>query len=270
MEEELLSLEEIRIVEEEARNPKYSQPNLLHLGKNKLSIFRVSSSTGLILINGNQWTGREHIDLRHNPSIRKPYWKETGKLDNQSKFHHALPPIRYLVVADLIYKPENLRPEKNNRPEVFDLYIGTAELHNLPKTEYKLVTYKDSKIIHSFYVSSNKKPFNKKKILDLRQGWASSTYDPMNGLDTYEIPYFDQGNTERFKIILKTDHFSATDNWFVQVNLEDGTPFLTTGVRSDQISSTLEFPFRSIQLNFSNLTWIEKLIKQMQEEKYEY
>ncbi|MEQ6169103.1 hypothetical protein AAOE16_18030 [Ekhidna sp. MALMAid0563] len=270
MTEDLLTPSEIKEIQEEAKKPKYAQTNLVHLGKDKTSIFRISPTTGLILINGNEWTGREHIDIRHSPSSRMPYWDENDKLENQSKFHLGLPPIAYLSVADQVYKTENFNKEKNKRPEVFDLFIGNAQFNNLPETEYTLVIYKDTKIIHSFFVSSNKKPFNKKKIIDLRQGWANSSWDLMAGIETFTIPYFDRNSIERFKIILKTDRVSATDNWFVQMNDEQGTPVLTTGVRVDKINSTLETPFRMKQLDYSKLDWIEKLIKKMLEGKYDF
>lgn len=270
MEEDLSTPVEIEQIQEEARKPKYSQPNLLHLGSKKTSIFRVSPTTGLILINGNMWTGKEHIDLRHSPTSRMPYWNKSKKLDNPSKFHLALPPIWYLKVVDQIFKPENHNAEKNKRPELFGLYIGNAQINNLPEVEYTLVTYKGIKIIHSFFVSSNNKPFNKKKILDLRQGWTNSMTDFLNGIDTYEIPYFNHNNIERFKVILRTNRFNATDSWFVQVNDEKGIPFLTTLIHVDEIKSALEAPFRMSHLDFSNLTWVEKLIRKMQKGTYQF
>jgi hypothetical protein len=270
MGEDLLTPKEIEEILEEAKNPKYDQPNLRHNGTNKTSIFRISSTTGLILINGNQWTGREHIDHRHSQSSRLPYWREDEKLEDPSKFHLGLPPLRYIAIADQIYKPENLSLEKNKRPDLFDVYVGNAHLNNLPEAEYTILIYKGSKIIHSFFVSSNKKPFNKKKILDLRQGWSSSAFDAKAGIDTFTIPYFNKYNIERFKIILKTDRHSATDNWFVQMNDEEGIPILTTLTRVDHVTSPFETPFRMIQLNHSELTWIEKLIKKMLDGKYEF
>lgn len=270
MEEDLLTEEEIKHIIEEAKKPEYSQPNLLHLGTKKTSIFRFSAKTGLILVNGNHWTGREHIDLRHSQASRMPYWEKEGKIGNPSKFPLELVPISYLFIADQIYNSSNLNLEKNKRPDVFDTYIGYARFTNLPETEYTLLVYKGTKIIHTFYVSENKKPFNKKKVLDLRQGWASGSIDFMSGKEFFKISYFDNKNIELYKIILVINKIKFTETWYVQINSEIGSPILTTLIRIDKNISKLELPFRMIRLDISNLTWIEKEIKKMVDGKFEF
>ncbi len=242
MKEDLLTEQEIKNIIKEAKKPEYSIPNLLHLGTKKTSIFRFSPKTGLILVNGNQWTGREHIDLRHSLASRKPYWENEGKIGNPSKFPLELAPISYLVIADQIYKPANLNSEKNKRPDIFEAYVGFAQLENLPETEYTLLVYKGTKIIHTFFVSENKKPFNKKKVLDLRQGWASASLDLMSGRELFIIPYFDNKDIERYKVVLKIDKKNSTESWYVQMNNENGSPFLTTLIRTEKMTSKIELP----------------------------
>ncbi len=265
--EELLIQEEIDLIEVEALKVKYQDPFILHLGAIKTSIFKVSSRTGLILIHGNKWTGREHIDLRHSQTSRTPYWQENDKMDNPSKFHLSLAPIDYLSLADQVFSYENLNSTKNKRAKEFDMFISKASSKNIPTTEYTLLLYKGTKIIHSFYVSANKKPFNKKKIVNLRQGWISSTFSPMIGIESFTIPYFDQNNTERYKVILRSNKIDKTDSWYIQQNDNQGNPKLTLKIKTEQLKTLTEGPFRMTELDFSNLSWIEKHLKKLYEEE---
>ena len=268
--EELLTEEDIQIVLKEAKDPIYSQSNLLQLGKEKTSIFKVSTKTGLSLVNGNEWTGRKHIDYRHSPTSRIPYWSEDGKIGNPSKFDLNLPPILYMELANQIFQKENLNNEKNKRPDLFDSYVSQVKFRDSPKVEYTLFIYKGTTIIHTMFISWNKKPFNKKKILDLRQGWTSNSENMMTRVVTYEIPYFDIQETERFKIILRSNQIQQIDRWYVQVNNIDGIPSLTTFIKEIEVGSQLAASFRMHQLDFCNITWIEKEIKKMLVGKFKY
>lgn len=270
MKEDLLTDKEIKEVLEEAKNPIYAKLNYLNLGKRKTSIFKLSLKTGLILINGNHSTGLEHIINRHSLMSRIPYWNEEGKIDNPTKFDLDLAPIEYIHVAEKIYKPENLNNDKNKRKEIFDTYICNLKLKNSPALEFTLVTYKNTGIVHTLFISSNKKPFNKKKVLNLRQGWVSSSYEGMSCIETYEMSYFDIDNIERYKVILKSDIVNGIDKWYVQVNSKDGAPKLTTLIKQEERGNQPPFQFRMTQIDFSNITWIEQIIKKIMQGEYEF
>jgi len=186
MVEELLTHDEIQAILIEAQNPDYSNPYLLHLGSKKTSIQGVSAETGLILVHGNEFTGCKHIAERHCLTSRKPYWNEKGSLGNPTKFRLGLSNREYLKLASKIYKPENKNEHKNNRPADFDLYIGICEDNSGQSFEYRLLTYKSTLIIHSFFLSDNIKPFNKEKVLNLRQGWSKASHDLMKCIQTVE------------------------------------------------------------------------------------
>ena len=143
---------------------------------------------------GNEWTGYRHLLERHSLTSRKHYWNDNNKIDNPTKFSLKLAPIDYLTIASEIFKPENFNQEKNKNRNVFDVYIGLVKDKDGTEIEYKLVTYKDSKIIHTFFVNNNKKPFNKKNILDLRQGWISCSHDYMNCIQTFYFTYLDHND----------------------------------------------------------------------------
>jgi hypothetical protein len=63
-----------------------------------------------------------------------------------------------MAVASGIFRPENMNVEKNKRSDVFDLYIGKYKHFDGHETEYMLITYKNTGIIHTFFVSDNRKP----------------------------------------------------------------------------------------------------------------
>ena len=268
MQEELFTCDELNKIIREAADPIYLEPNLLHLGSKKLSINGVSSENGLILPYGNDWTGYKHIFERHSLSSRKPYWDEDGKIGNPTKFRLNLAPIEYLSVAAKIYKHENLNNSKNRKPELFDVYIGIFRHNDGLEVEYKLITYKETKVIHTFFVNDNKKPFNKKKVLDLRQGWANASQDYMNCIKTFEVPYFDTSDIKRFVVITRHLEISKKVKWYIQVNSIDGLPLITTFIKEFELTDDLPTPFQMTQLDFSNITWVEKIIKQILEGNY--
>lgn len=264
--EKLLSQKEIDDILEEAKNPRYSAPNTLFFTFRKTHIFRVSRESGLILIHGDEHTGLEHIMFRHDKSSNKAYWNKDGKLENQSKFRLGLAPLEYIAVASKLYKSENKNDDKNRRPENFDLYIGEYSHKDNVKAEYTLITYRDTGIIHTFFVSDNKKPFNKKKILDLRRGWAYGSETPLK--QKLKIPYYDANNFELFTILIEYSKGSNAEEWFIRLNGEKSLKekIIKVGEKERKAHPILgnDAGARIIQLNYlEGQSWIEKHIKRI-------
>jgi hypothetical protein len=253
----------------EAKKSVYYEPNLHHIGFERTSIIDVSKKNGLILANGNEWTGYKHIMERHSLSSRKPYWKG-AKLDDPTKFRPELAPVEYMIVAESIYKPDNLRNDKNKRIDEFDLYIGIFKHFDGKEVEYKLLVYKNTKVIHTFYVNENKKPFNKQKILDLRQGWSKGSYNVMNCIETSEISYYNQDNTVVCKLIVIFDQITGIESWYVQKNSDNGIPFISTCIRKQAVSSRIIMPFYLDYLDYEDISWAEKIIKQIINNSYKF
>jgi hypothetical protein len=166
-------------------------------------------------------------------------------------------------ISQKIYKPENLNNQKNDRKELFEMYFGKTKFMDLPILEYTLVLYKNTKIIHTLFISSNKKPFNKKKVLDLRQGWTGFSQNVMTGSVTFEIPYFDSNNIERFKVVLRSIVAMQLDRWYIQVNNFNGIPKITTIIKEEKMTYLASPMDRCSILDSENLTWIEKEIKKL-------
>lgn len=252
---------EINLILEEVKKPEYSRTNLLHLGKNKLSIRDNSKTTDLILIYGNDYFGYKHIIERHDLYSQKAYWKDNEKLENQSKFHSFLPPMDYIWLAEKIYKKENQNISKNKDPESFDLYTARFGNQNLPETEYTLITYKNTGIIHTLFVSENKKPFNKKKILDFQAGSVSTSHDLISEIQSHTKPYYDKNGNERFVIVLRVYEKNFIERWFVQINSKEGNPIKTIFLEENKVNEYFKAAFRHGALENEPLTEFEQKIK---------
>lgn len=243
MTENLLSTEEIAQVLLEAQNPEYSDPLLLHLESKKTSIRNVYGR--LILVHGNHSTGYRHIADRHTLTSRIPYWDSEGKLDNPSRFPLGMTSFQFVQAASQIFKEENKNELKNKRPELFDCYIGNFKYHDGPELQCTLLTYTQTGIIHSFFISNNRKPFNKKKVLDLRQGWiTTATHDLVRCIKTFEMPYFDRQNVEVFKVIIRNLEVDGIARWYIQVNAPGGQPLLTTFIKEEKIKGDRRMPIK--------------------------
>lgn len=269
--EELLSKEEIEAILKESKHPRYSAPNTIFFTLKKTHIFSYSSESGLIIIQGNEDTGLEHIQLRHSKTSNKPYWKEGNKLENQSRLMLGLAPFQYISVASEIYKPENRSDEKNRRPELFDVYIGEYTHKNNLSVEYTLITYKNTGIIHTFFVSDNKKPFNKKKILDLRRGWSYGTSYPTQQKQVLKTPYYDPNNFEIVSVIINYSEITNIEEWIIKLNSTETNPEVKIKVaEKERIVHPIfgnDAGTRIIQLNYiDDPSWIEKHIKQILKE----
>jgi len=142
--ENLLTEIEVEKILSDLKKDEYRNDGISHLGRNKTSIILHSKESGLILIRGNEDTGYEHILNRHSLFSRIPY------RDNPSKIRLEMPPIEWLTVLSKIFKNENLNIEKNQFPDKFDLYQGEHEHFDNKKIRYRLITYKNTGIIHTF------------------------------------------------------------------------------------------------------------------------
>ncbi len=90
----------------------------------------------------------------------------------------------------------------------------------------------------------------------------------MNCIKTFEIPYFDNNNIKQFVVISRHLEIPKKTKWYIQVNSKEGIPFLTTFIKEFELNNDLPAPFQMIQLDFSNITWVEKILKQIVDGNY--
>jgi len=264
--EELLTLDEITKVLTEADKPEFRIENLYHFTSEKLHVSKVSKK-GLIFIHGNEFTGMEHIQLRHGITSRKLFEKD-GTFDNPTKFNLA--PIEYPFVADAIFIPANLNNGKNRRPDIFDCYIGDFKHRDEKTFKYTLILYKSVNIVHTFFLSNPSKPYNKKVKLPIRQGWCGSKHDLMSGLQEYSIHYFDINDVTRFTVLLRCIPQIRLERWYLIVNNRNGIAVFTHYLHEEVMSGRFDPPMRMGILDFQDLSSIDKKIKNIINGSYEF
>jgi hypothetical protein len=174
------------------------------------TITTISKNNKLIFVKGNEHTGFAHIVDRHSRLSLKNYWitreKNNPKLDNPTKFHPQMHPIIHFVeIADVIFNPQNKNESENKKPELFDLYIGIYNFTGKLEEKYRLLTYKDTKIVHTLFLVDNKKKYNPKKICDFAKGSVSSSFKLPEGYDDLIVPYQDAQGIIRYSILIRKD-----------------------------------------------------------------
>lgn len=265
MKEELFTSIEISAILLESSNPIYLIKNLYHPTFSKCQIHQISSK-GLIFVHGNKHTGLEHISERHSITSRKLYLKD-GKFDYPTKF--TLAPVEYTTVADVIYDLSNLNTKKNKRSDLFDFYTGLYSHQNGKTFNYSLIVYKYTGIVHTFYLNNNSKPFNKRVKLPLSQGWSSSKYNIMTCIDSFNLNYRDIDDEIKFTVLLSSNHILRTERWYLQV-YKDKRVFFTHFIKQDSLSWKHSTPLRMMQIDFQDMSFIDKIIKDIIVDKYDF
>jgi|ERR1035437_424235 hypothetical protein len=182
-----LSKKEIfSIIKQAEINPEYQNDKILYIGKTRSSIIKVSKINKLILIEGNDKTGFQHINKRHDYFQSRFDWKG-NRLGTGNKFwSRTFGYWDYLKIADEIYNINNrVQDNKNN---VYDLYRTKLKINDV-ECFYRLVVYSGTKIIHTIYpekdISIWKKPINFNFIRHV----PNTTIDYANCLKFVTITY---------------------------------------------------------------------------------
>ena len=287
--EKYLSKEEIKFITRESRKSFYKNPNLIILTNGLRSdIRKVSSETGLILVDGNDWFGFKHINKRHTYYQKEPNWnynefktdilgRKFPKLDYPSRFEkNSIPIFDYLDVADQIYSPKNLNLEKNKNKEILELYIGsTLNTDSELNKEYRLLVYKKSKIIHTIFPTDRKT--KKKKIkgsFSFIRKSVSAILEPKTSILMFKVPYFDYFDDERYIILIRRSYDPKIDKYYLQINEPKGFPaftyFIMENAHKTEFSvENLKYPKELQLLNFFDFTSIENLIGKFEKMYFE-
>jgi len=244
-----LTKEHIANVEKEAQDPLYKMAGVISFAistENPFAILKITPK-GLIFIKGTDDTGFAHIYQRHSGYSSKVDWdnfynnkgeiitkedslgRKKWRLDNPSSFSpHSIPIHDYLSISDQIYKPENLNNEKNKKKDLFDLYDGIASGLDGNEFKYRLLTYKNSKIVHTLIPLT--KLFNKQKerIINFARQSPKSRRTLTTNDFQIEIPYVDEYQIIRYIVIVRNAPRDETkEKWYIQVNSPFGDNLLT-------------------------------------------
>lgn len=263
LEERLLTKQDIEQIEEEAQDPIYRDPSMLNMAFRCNSIYRVSDK-GVILIKGNEDTGFEHINQRHNALPQRSFWikrkddqgNETVKLDNPSKFSmQSIPIFEYIDIADHIFSDENKRLEDNKRPDLFDVYSGEYIHRDGLTMKYRLITYKDTKIIHTLIPL--KKTFTREKVLDLCRGGSKGTHNLGIGSIEIEVPYLNHKDEVVCKLIFLINEASLKEEVFIEYPVGE----VIHKIAQRDLTGPIQVPRYMTNLDYADLKDFEKTIK---------
>jgi hypothetical protein len=282
----ILTKEHILHVEKEAQNPMYRMQGVISFAMAAKSPFAIIKITpkGLIFIQGTDDTGFKHIHQRHSGNSQNDYWvnfyDNKGKvvekkdnlgrkklsLDNPSSFHpHSIPIFDYLNIADQVFGTQNLNNEKNKKKDVFDVYDGLASGINKNEIKYRLLTYKDSKIVHTLIPLTKKFNKQEKRIIHFARQNPKSITKLLNNDFQIEIPYKDEFQIIRYVVIVRNDiHDESKEKWYIQVNSPYEAPLVTEyfGSREKDFDIYSEGYLR--RLENVDFTPLEKMMKKME------
>ena len=264
--QEKLKKSELLAITIEAKKPIYQEQNLLLMGRKPTDIVRVSASKHLILIHGNKYTGLQHINLRHNRFQGAPFWKKKTNgtteeyiLDNPSSFSTStIPFFDYIRIAEELFKEENLNLKNNTNKKYCDLYEGEVTLNHIEKSRYRLVLYKNTRIIHSLYPVEDK--FTPKKIIDYYKGSASMTEYLSSCITIIKVPYLNHENIVVYRAIFRLDDFKKTDRLYIEINSKKGKPFISKFIGEKPLTYNIHNPEIMMGFQFTDLSRIEEII----------
>ncbi len=259
-EEIILTNEEINdIIKYAEDNPPLKYPYVIGFGSEKTAVWKVTPKNNIIIIKGDKYTGFEHINDRHNYWSEQPFWNENNNgefiLDNPSKFNkNSLPIVEYADVADKLYNKEFLNIEKNKAPELFDLYIGKID----DGTSYKMLLYKNTKILHTLFPEKKIHNKNKNNIINYHKGNTFGKYE--NGEYTIETPWFNEKNQVIYNLVFFIDLINKKEKCILINSKKEMYIELFEGDKSK--ISTLSDEVKYI--GFSDFTLVEKKIKKFE------
>lgn len=196
---------------------------------NEKTIKTISIYKHLIFVIGNTYTGFNHLNDRHGYFSFQNFWianNGTGfKLDNPSKFHPKMMPIiDYVKIADAIFCPENKNITKNHNPDIFDKYTGEYHFENSFAEKYHLITYKDTKIVHTMF--PDKKKHNRKTRFKYGKGIVSTKlkYTPSNAYNDLLVPYLNKEKITTYSIFIRKFYNEKIERFIIQQHDSEGNP----------------------------------------------
>ena len=266
----LLNADELKQIEKFVLdNPHLSDPNCFNIGSKHTSIVKVSPITGLIIVEGNEHTGFQHIHSRHEYYSFKPYWVETKseevikkKLQDPSRFNpDSVPFWDYIKIADSIYKSENINTENNRRLNEFDLFIGPHIAKDGLQEFYKLLLYKNTKVVHTLYPKSQKYNRKKPKDFNLARGIVSGNISYKSSIVEIIIPYKDHENNTKYSILVKKNLNVMREECFVLIHGDNGTAESFALIGEREFKEFKEVPFETMIWQQADLRGFEEHIK---------
>lgn len=256
MEELLLTPEEIRQINSKASVSILNNPGFVgQFTKHKTDIFSISPIKKLIFIHGDNFTGLNHINMRHrfftnahskmadNSFVATSrFGKESGKL------------FDYQKISEDLYDPKNIDP-KNNKPNLFDVFKGKGDDSG---TDYRLILYKDTKIVHTLFPIEKNKSKKKFEKTDIITHWHD-----FNTLIAI-IPYYNADQVIRYGIGVTCVVSEQIERWEILI-YEDGKVTKQVKLGEQKVNYIFDIGTRVQQINFAHVSKFEAIIDKIEQ-----
>ena len=233
-----------------------NNPGILSkITKSRIDILSISPIKKLIFIQGDSFTGLEHINLRHrfytnaHSKISDNLFVETSRFNKDSGTL-----LDYHKISEAIYKEENVDP-KNNKPNLFDVYKGKVDIND--DIEYRLILYKSTKIVHTLFPIEKNKAKKKFEKADIIAQWQDlATLIAI-------IPYFDSKQIIRYGIGIKFLVKENLEKWSILI-YEDGKVTKRVELGEQKVDYNFDIGTRIQQINFGDVTKLEEIIDKIE------
>lgn len=238
------------------KNPLYKTVCTFNYGNDIKTLYKISDIHDLLLIKGNDYTGFEHIHYRHEFWTVEPFWK-----DNPSRFRKSSRPNRdYTQIADSVYNKENLNSVKNKRPDIFDLYIGPHIHEDQTSAIYNLITYKNSKVIHTIFPVEKINNINKPKKFHFKRGQVAVDDFSSDDKNEIRVPYFNSDQQLKYTLLISKIKGHSFKKAFILIHNDQGDVVNFVFV-AERPSSNFEITIKEIfAYQYNDLSKFEKLI----------
>lgn len=229
--EKLFTKEELREIQKNAADnfEYYWNAVVIDGQSNEKTIKTISKHRHLVFVIGNRDTGFDHLNDRHGYFSFQNFWIENNemgvKLDNPSKFHPKMMPIiDYVKIADAIFCPENKNVTKNHSPHLFDKYTGVYCFEDGFKDKYHLITYKDTKIVHTMF--PDKKKHNRKIRFKYGKGIVTTKlkYTQSEAYNDLLVPYENKDKIVVYSILIRKFYNEKVERFIIQKHNKEGSP----------------------------------------------
>jgi hypothetical protein len=268
--EQLLTTGQINdIVAFAGRCPELRHPNAVNIGLEVTTILKMGFKTGVIIIHGNKDTGFEHIKARHD-FYGKAFCDKKGNLTSPGKFSpRSIPIMDYTEIADAMYNEAFLNVDGNKAPDLFDLYQGIPEVAEAEGRNFRMLLYKNTKIVHNLFPTNKLYSVKKPAGFNFEKGRVF-----VNGADkqitTVTVPYYDHQQELRYTAVVTYDFFRKQEYLKIVIH-RNGKQNLTTEMGPEP-STAEKISSGELQgiYTFSELRDIEEVIAAIEKDKKEW
>lgn len=270
--ERLFSQEQLLAIQTEAESglEKYLYGHVIDGEATEISIVIISRTRQLIFVEGNGYSGYNHLKDRHSYFSHKNYWTINDdneyKVDNQSKFNPRIMPMAdYIKIADTIFCKENKNITRNHRPDLFDKYSGYCNYSDNETEKFHLLTYKDTKIVHTLFPDTKK--HNKKITCRFEKGIISTKLNFPEAINDLLVPYKNKNGITAYSILYRKNYSEKIERVIIQKHNEAGEVCNHYILAFRNFDDFVKFEREDMySLQYGDLSALEQIINQIDDQ----